>query len=604
METSLTFLLTHSLAWVLLYSLAQGLLIYGLLFILLRVLKNAAAAYRYHLSMTAFTAMFIWFADTWISQYQRLKGITIYVTGGGHTVAVPAVQHAPAVHIPESGYAVLRQSIAGLEQYSAIIIGLYCAGLCLMLTRFALSIWQVRTLKQSGVSAPQAHIAELMEYWQGQFSISRPVKLLLSASIDVPMMLGVVKPVILLPVASVSNLSVDQLEAILMHELAHIKRNDYLLNILQTIAETILFFNPFVWLISAEIRKEREHCCDDMVVSFTSDPVPYASALASLEVSRYENGLSLAAAGNKNQLLNRIKRIMEMKKQNVNYGQAGIVALAVVAIICAVAVFTPTFAQKSKQKKENKIVEKKNADAAIPADGNTTVKTVTKTRTITVDSNGNKKIVDKITRDDEDAKVSFDRDDYSLELDNAIKSLAEATKELTNSLSGVDKRDIEREIEDAKREIAKARKQMDDVNWDEIRDAVNKGLDEANRQLSDKNLRIEINREIEEGLKEGERAIADARRQMKQRSIAIYTDDGNISIPGQPDSYDEMLDEMEEDGLINRKKGFSIAKSHRRLTINGEVQPDRVYEKYERYLKAKSISISGSKHNLSISADN
>lgn len=603
MSASITFLLTHSLAWALLYSLWQGLIVYGVLFILLRVLRNVRADVRYHLSLGAFGALFVWFLNTWMEQYERIKGITIYITQGSSTVAQTVASHrnTGALTMPDNTNSVLRQAFAGLEHYSTPIVVIYSIGLVFMLTRFVLSLWQVRMLKRDTVATPHAHLTELMEYWQDQFGISKKVRLLLSSRIDVPIMLGVIKPIILLPVASVNNMSIDQLEAILMHELAHIRRNDYLLNMIQTVAETILFFNPFVWLMSAEIRREREHCCDDMVVSHATDPLPYAKALAMLETSRYEGGLSLAAAGQKNQLLNRIKRIMEMKKQNINYGQAGVIVLAVAAIICSVAIFTPSFAQKSKQKKEKEKVESVDSTTTTTT---TNGRTVTKVKVITIDSNGRKNVVNKTIQSGNgaDATISYTDDDFSVDMSGAMKAIAEAAKEIADASSKVDKVEMERDMEDARKEIAKARKEMDAVDWDEIRSAINKGLAEADRALNDPKLKEEIEYEVRQGLAEGKRALAEAKREMhRSMSISVTSDDDNAaSIAGSGD-FNEMLDMMEDDGLINRRKGFAIAKSHNRLVINGDVQPDSVYNKYKRYLKARKIAISGSRGNLSIS---
>ena len=104
-----------------------------------------------------------------------------------------------------------------------------------------------------------------------------------SALVDVPVVIGWLRPVILLPVAALAGLTPAQVEAILAHELAHIRRHDSCVNVLQTIAETLLFYHPAVWWVSHRIRAEREHCCDDIAVAVCGDPVAYAQALAELE---------------------------------------------------------------------------------------------------------------------------------------------------------------------------------------------------------------------------------------------------------------------------------------------------------------------------------
>ncbi len=119
-----------------------------------------------------------------------------------------------------------------------------------------------------------------------QMKIVRKVTVWISQHIDVPATIGFIKPVILIPFASLNNLSRDQLEAIILHELSHIRRNDYIINIIVSLIETILFFNPFVTLLSAVIKRERENCCDDFVLQYRYDPHSYASALLRLEESR------------------------------------------------------------------------------------------------------------------------------------------------------------------------------------------------------------------------------------------------------------------------------------------------------------------------------
>ena len=101
----------------------------------------------------------------------------------------------------------------------------------------------------------------------GQLRIRRPVRLLESALVDVPMVIGWLRPVILLPASALSGLTPQQLEAIIAHELAHIRRHDYLINLLQSLIETLLFYHPAVWWVSRQIRREREHCCDDLAVA-------------------------------------------------------------------------------------------------------------------------------------------------------------------------------------------------------------------------------------------------------------------------------------------------------------------------------------------------
>ena len=119
-----------------------------------------------------------------------------------------------------------------------------------------------------------------------RIGLSRPVRLLVSALVEVPAVVGWLRPVVLVPVGALAGLPAEQMEALLIHELAHIRRHDYLVNILQSVAEALLFYHPAVWWVSGHIRAERELCCDDVAASGRGDVLTYARALAELESYR------------------------------------------------------------------------------------------------------------------------------------------------------------------------------------------------------------------------------------------------------------------------------------------------------------------------------
>jgi len=139
--------------------------------------------------------------------------------------------------------------------------------------------------------------------------ISRLVRVVQSTAIDVPVVIGWLRPVILLPASVLTGLSREHLQTILAHELAHVRRCDYLVNLLQSIAETLLFYHPAVWWISGLIRTEREHCCDDLVLAAGEDRFTYAEALAGLELNR-RNAATFALAATDGALSGRIQRIL------------------------------------------------------------------------------------------------------------------------------------------------------------------------------------------------------------------------------------------------------------------------------------------------------
>jgi beta-lactamase regulating signal transducer with metallopeptidase domain/uncharacterized protein involved in exopolysaccharide biosynthesis len=178
---------------------------------------------------------------------------------------------------------------------------------------------------------------QLDQEWMSRFrmicqrlDILRPVRLFKSALVEVPLVIGWLRPVILLPASALTGLTPDQLEAILAHELAHVKRCDYLVNAFQNLVETLMFYHPAVWWISRCIREEREECCDDLVVHAYGDRVTYARALLILEEARGFPRLAFAANGGS--LLHRVRRLLGISNEGCPPSAAEFSGITLVAI--------------------------------------------------------------------------------------------------------------------------------------------------------------------------------------------------------------------------------------------------------------------------------
>ena len=148
-----------------------------------------------------------------------------------------------------------------------------------------------------------------------RLGISRPVRLLVSALVRVPMAVGWIRPIVLMPVGALAGLPAEHVEMLLAHELAHIRRHDYLVNIFQSVAEALLFYHPAVWWISGHLRTEREVCCDEVAVAVGGDVFAYACALASL-ASRSQTSMNPALAANGGSLPERIGRLLNQPVRN------------------------------------------------------------------------------------------------------------------------------------------------------------------------------------------------------------------------------------------------------------------------------------------------
>jgi GWxTD domain-containing protein len=209
-------------------------------------------------------------------------------------------------------------------------------GVLLIYARALASCFLVQRLRRRGVCSPQPHWQSELARLKDRLRVSRPVQLLESSLGEVPLVFGYFRPLILTPAGLLSGLPPSQVEAILLHELAHIRRNDYLINILQRLAEGLLFYHPAAWWISSVIRAERENCCDDMVVTVTAKPEEYARTLAALEQHRF-SGRQPAVAITGGRLMKRIHRLLYPKTQNAAWAPllaaamlltAGVVSLA------------------------------------------------------------------------------------------------------------------------------------------------------------------------------------------------------------------------------------------------------------------------------------
>lgn len=188
------------------------------------------------------------------------------------------------------------------------IVLLWFAGVFLASMRPLVSWRTMRRLRRTGVSAAGEAIEIAVARIAQRLKIARTVEVLQSALVQTPIVLGYFRPVILLPVCVLTGLSPLQLESILAHELAHIRRHDYLVNLLQTLVETLFFYHPAVWWLSRQIRNERENCCDDVAMSLSASRAEYGRALLAIEELRAApTALSLAARGGS--LLSRIRRI-------------------------------------------------------------------------------------------------------------------------------------------------------------------------------------------------------------------------------------------------------------------------------------------------------
>ncbi|NOJ97395.1 M56 family metallopeptidase [Corallococcus coralloides] len=205
-----------------------------------------------------------------------------------------------------------------------------------------------------------------LEVLARRLNLTRPVRLLVSSKLDVPSTLGWLKPVVLVPTATLTGLAVRELELVLAHELAHIRRHDFAVNVVQTLVETLLFYHPAVWWMSQVIRVERENCCDDLAVRQGPGALPYARALTALEALRLQgmdaSGPAMSALGGS--LKDRVRRLVVAPASRCSSRWAAGVSIVTLASSLALAVPLTALAVQPTKAQETKALASPAASAA------------------------------------------------------------------------------------------------------------------------------------------------------------------------------------------------------------------------------------------------
>jgi len=310
------------IGWVCVHSLWQCLLVAAILHVALRLIPRRSTAQvnaRYLLSVAALVALPLLSATTYFASdagpitkrhVEQPASATPLTQGVDSTSTSPwgATDGALAI-----GLGVARVQIARIEPWLPLVsvvwfVGAFLAGLR-MVAGWALSRRLVARAKVATENRWQARVAT----WCEELGVNKAVRFLVSDAIDSPLVVGWLKPVILWPTAALHGMTPQDVEAIIAHELAHIRRGDVLINLLQACIEVLFFHHPAAWWISAQIRAEREYCADDLAVrmldrSESGTKLSYARALLALEEHRSIPLLSVAAKGGK--LLDRIRRLV------------------------------------------------------------------------------------------------------------------------------------------------------------------------------------------------------------------------------------------------------------------------------------------------------
>ena len=298
--------ISTTLAWTLLHSVWQVTLVAIILILVLRLMRHRSAQLRYLVSLGA------------LAQTVLLALITFSIYYFKST-ATNEVVLSPAMMVSEFGHVATANKLDIISHWLSIytphIVGVWILGSILSLLKLVVGYAYVSHLAHVAHEEVKSVIHKVNKL-RKKFDITRKVGVRCSAAIQTPMVSGIIKPLILFPIGMVNHLTPEELEAVLSHELAHIVRHDFVINIIQSIVESFFYYHPGIWVISRIIHEERESCCDDLAVQVTGHKKSYAETLIRLqELRQVAISPALGLTGKYQPFTNRIKRILEVPIQ-------------------------------------------------------------------------------------------------------------------------------------------------------------------------------------------------------------------------------------------------------------------------------------------------
>jgi bla regulator protein BlaR1 len=315
-NTTLNKIIT-AFSWMLIHSLWQGLFLAIVTGVALVFAKRSSPAYRYNLALILFMLFITGSGLTFVYEWQSTTIATALTPLPGN-IGVNVSSLFFNVHS-------VKQLIKTFTDYfsanAPFIILIWFMVFLFKSVKMISCLAYNQRIRNYQVYQPSEFWANRVSLFSEKLKITKVVKLLQSGYIKVPVVVGHLKPVILMPVGLLAGLPMEQVEAILLHELAHIKRNDYFINFLQNIAEAVFFFNPGLLWISSLLKEERENCCDDIALQQTNNKMELVQALISFkEHELYGSAYATAFPGKKNYLMRRVVRILH--NQNKTFGRS------------------------------------------------------------------------------------------------------------------------------------------------------------------------------------------------------------------------------------------------------------------------------------------
>ncbi|WP_430933330.1 M56 family metallopeptidase [Saccharicrinis sp. 156] len=476
--------ITEALGWTIIHALWQGFIILIGLLILLALLNRHSAQVRYFISFTALVIFLGWSVSTFVHAYsyaqekQMLKSELLSNPNYFKNANQNMGQETTASVMTSNYNIKLVKVRAWFQRNFPLFLSIWLIGIGLFTVRLLGGLAYNRRLRTLQLLPFEEKWMEKLKGFATILNISREVEAYKSPHTTTPLTLGFLKPIILFPVRAFSGLTDKEIEAIIAHELAHIVRNDYLFNIIQSVIEILFFYHPAVWAISKHIRAEREHACDDIAIIITGDQVTYAKALTQAHIFSYQQeNLSMAFSKKKGSLLERIKRIQKRRVMKTNISEGLIAACIIISSILLVSFSVGNqYNESIYPVNQNKEAVKEAVTPNPPATPLPPQKA--------------KALKDSILQEvEKNVELAREKEELSEEIERAIEialsekdqSLSsEIMQEINLALQEINFEHIQAELKDARIEIDAA---ISEINSDSIQKEIRAGLKVAREEI-------------------------------------------------------------------------------------------------------------------------
>lgn len=619
--------LVNALGHTLLHALWQGAAVAIALSLLLVLMHNQSAHKLYWAACSAMLAQLLFSGATFAYYYS-----TAPFPGQVYLDAAPAAA-VPAVRV--TWEAPLEQILLYFEQHLPLVVTLWLLGVALMALRLIGGLAYTQRLRHYRTTPLGQQWQQKAQELARTMGISQTVRLAESALVQVPIVIGAVKPVILLPVGAATGLSQAQVEAVLAHELAHILRRDYLANLLQSVVDVLFFFHPAMWWVSGVVRAEREHCCDDIAVNHCPDTLTYARALAELEALRLPQApaMTMALSGKRGSLMGRMKRLLGQQGMRPSFGEgfaAGLV-LVVSAVLLSFSAMAELQPAAGARAVEPLATEEPTGEAITYNAQDSTGQN----RSVVIITNKKGKVKELYVDGKRIPKGDIVK--YKTLLDQRLQATQNAHKATTVEVDRIIAREEDavadargRNIEErviirrsgnetaplpplpplppaapqraapvppappappagaskAEQEAYERRVEQYEHKVEELHQQASK-LEATERQLLELRIAQDTLKRSEMRQQQQERATeARARMEARREEMQARRQEMEAEREERRQRMDEFKEQLVKDGIIESKSSnLSVQISNGELTINGKKQPQEVYNKYKQWLE-------------------